>query len=536
MKTKNNIATCIGVFLSCLMFVSHAAYAGVAGYAQFVIGNVQVVSETGQTRSLQKGAAVNEGDTVITAKSASTQIKMQDGGLVAMRPDSKLKLDSFKFNGKEDGNERVFFSLIKGGFRSITGLIGRSNKTSYRISTAVATIGIRGTDHETIVVTRDSLLASTVPSGVYNKVNVGETFMATEKGTIFVLPNQMGFAGGADQMPQLQPLNTNLFTVTTQPTSSGKVDKKEGAAVRDAAAVDPGEQAPVVAKNAPVTVIEPLIIPICTTNPVTGQCVDLLATTPPSLTVGGNGVKFTATTGLEGIDSVTAPHATGTQPLLTGVSPIPPGTTYTFDALGLTRYDCGYLGHLCFAAQGTAQLVDVGWDGGIVHWGRWSNGVTSAGGWGNNLFFGPNQGWHFIVGIPTPLAQLPVNATFTYNLIGGTSPTPSDGVGGGLGTGNLISGSATANFTNATINGNLVMGFSGASIYRADYSGSLGYGMNITGTTNYQSGNINVCGIEGCMTKYQGQFYGSNATDLGVGFNITTNQSFNINGVAAYKR
>ena len=39
------------------------------------------------------------------------------------------------------------FSLLKGGLRTITGLVGRSNRKNYQISTTVATIGIRGTEY-----------------------------------------------------------------------------------------------------------------------------------------------------------------------------------------------------------------------------------------------------------------------------------------------------------------------------------------------------------------------------------------------------
>src|SRR5450756_1844412 len=132
------------------------------------------------------------------------------------------------FNGQQDGTERSFFSLFKGGFRAITGLIGKMNKANYRITTPASVIGVRGTDHETFVVTPDSSLAAVTPIGTYNKVNLGETSMTTEKGTAFVLPNQMGFAGAADQMPQLQPINLNIFTVTAQPAPQASGDKHEG--------------------------------------------------------------------------------------------------------------------------------------------------------------------------------------------------------------------------------------------------------------------------------------------------------------------
>jgi hypothetical protein len=238
MKTANNSINFLSVILvACLLLVSQVAYAGIAGHVQFLNGSVQITNSAGQTHALQKGDAIHESDTVITAKGASAQIKMRDGGYIVVRPDSQLKFDSFVFNGEEDGSEKSFFSLIKGGIRAITGLIGHKNKESYRIATPESTIGIRGTDHETVVVTAGSSLAAVAPIGTYNKVNRGETTMTTTKGTISVLPNQMGFVSATDQMPQLQPLNLNLFTVAPPPSPQAKGDKK-AVDVRGSAAVD----------------------------------------------------------------------------------------------------------------------------------------------------------------------------------------------------------------------------------------------------------------------------------------------------------
>lgn len=211
-----------------LLSNSGSVYAAIAGRVQFVHGTVQLTSATGVTHAIKKGEAVNEGDTLVSALGAYTQIRMEDGGMVAMRPDTKLKIDRFTFNGQQDGTERSFFSVFKGGFRAITGTIGKKNKVNYRITTPATTIGIRGTDHETFVVTPDSSLAATTPVGTYNKVNLGETSMTTEKGVISVLPNQMGFVGAPDQMPQLQPINLNIFTVAAQPAAQGSGDRHEG--------------------------------------------------------------------------------------------------------------------------------------------------------------------------------------------------------------------------------------------------------------------------------------------------------------------
>ena len=218
------------LYLTAMLVLASACgnvYAAVAGQVQFVYGAVQLTTEAGKSHPIQKGDAVNEGDTLTTAPAASAQIKMQDGGFIAVRPDTRLKFDSFKFNGKQDGSEQSFFSLFKGGFRAVTGLIGKINKPNYRITTPAATLGIRGTDHETFVVAPGSPMAAVASAGTYNKVNLGETSMTTGKGTISILPNQMGFAGAADQMPQLQPLNLDIFTVAAAPAAQARGDKKE---------------------------------------------------------------------------------------------------------------------------------------------------------------------------------------------------------------------------------------------------------------------------------------------------------------------
>ena len=230
----------LGMLLAaCITFVSPSAQAGIAGHVLFVNGQVQATNSAGQSRDLHKGDAVHESDTVTTGKNASAQIRMRDGGIVAVRPDSQLKFDSFVFMGKEDGTERSFLSLLKGGFRAITGLIGQKNKPNYRIDTVASTIGIRGTDHEVYVVVPGSELAGKVATGTYNKVNVGETVMTTGQGTVNILPNQMGFSAANDQTPSLLPVNLNSFTAVPTPTLQPLTSPpRTGEAARDSAVVD----------------------------------------------------------------------------------------------------------------------------------------------------------------------------------------------------------------------------------------------------------------------------------------------------------
>ncbi len=168
--------------------------AAIAGRFQFVAGEVKVVAADGKERFARKGMEINEGESVMTSPTASAQIKMVDDGLIVVRPDTKLRITTFVFHGKADGTERSLISLVKGGFRAITGMIGHVNKNNYRIETPTATIGIRGTDHEPTFIPNPlpGKVAIAEP-GTYDKVNAGAAVLSTAKGMVVINPNQAGF-------------------------------------------------------------------------------------------------------------------------------------------------------------------------------------------------------------------------------------------------------------------------------------------------------------------------------------------------------
>lgn len=122
-----------------------AAVAQVAR-VQFATGQVSATGSDGKVRPLARGAGVAEGETVNTEQGRA-QLQFVDGASVSLQPGTTFRIDEFRFSGKNDGQERGFFSLVRGGLRTITGLIGRDNRSAYRVTTSTATIGIRGTEY-----------------------------------------------------------------------------------------------------------------------------------------------------------------------------------------------------------------------------------------------------------------------------------------------------------------------------------------------------------------------------------------------------
>ncbi|WIM04546.1 MAG: FecR family protein [Candidatus Nitricoxidivorans perseverans] len=223
-------------FCAVLLTLANGAWASV-GRLQFVTGEVSIVGGDGTRRVAAKGDSINEGDTVVTAAGAVAQLRMSDEGLIALRPDSTLKIETYRFRGKEDGSESGILGLLKGGFRTLTGIIGRANKSAYLVRTPTATIGIRGTDHEPLFIPPGGW--SGAPGGepgTYNKVNVGATFIETAGGRIELGANQVGFAPPRIDAPPVK-LDRIPDFMRAAPPPQGKPDAR---GVRQEAAGDRG--------------------------------------------------------------------------------------------------------------------------------------------------------------------------------------------------------------------------------------------------------------------------------------------------------
>ena len=165
-----------------------AAQANPAGTIVLATGDASVISAAGAARPAAAGNTVVEGDTLVTGADGEIHLDMQDSGFMALRPNTRLRIVAYKADGGDD--DKGVFGLIAGGFRSVTGWIGKYNPRNYQVRTATATIGIRGTDHEPRYVPEGS---SEGEAGTYDRVFVGQSYIETPAGQTAVAPNQAGF-------------------------------------------------------------------------------------------------------------------------------------------------------------------------------------------------------------------------------------------------------------------------------------------------------------------------------------------------------
>jgi hypothetical protein len=151
-----------------------------AGRLVYSHGEVAIRGSDGQPREVGKGAAVAAGDTVVTG-SGRTHVAFADGGFIAVQPNTQFRVDEYNYAGKEDGSERSFFALIKGGIRFISGTIGHRNKENYKIRTTVATIGIRGSAGRLEICEAGS--CGNLPDGAYLTGNQDTLTLTNSTGT-----------------------------------------------------------------------------------------------------------------------------------------------------------------------------------------------------------------------------------------------------------------------------------------------------------------------------------------------------------------
>lgn len=156
-------------------------------------GTLSVRKADGSVRILSQRSTIESGDTINTERESFAQIRFTDGGQVTLKPNSSVKIESFKFAEEKPLEDSFLYSLVKGGLRAVTGIVGKRSKDQYQLGTATATIGIRGTtlsaDDCLNDRTRD---CARLDAAVYVGVADGEVVVRNGQGELGLSAGQFG--------------------------------------------------------------------------------------------------------------------------------------------------------------------------------------------------------------------------------------------------------------------------------------------------------------------------------------------------------
>jgi FecR protein len=308
-----------------------------AARIDFAAGNVTASTADGRTRNLAKGAEVQVGETVNTQQGRA-QMRFTDGAFVSLQPETQFKIENYVFEGRSTPNESAVMSLVKGGFRTISGLIGKTNRDGYKLQTATATVGIRGTEFSVVQDAGGSVSMFVAGGAIAVTNQSGTTVVPGGRST--TVSSQNSAPQTTNEKPFLPPENL------------------------DNTKVEPPKQ-PFAPPPAPILTGEVL-------NPGFAYAY----TEPPAnFAYPRNDVTAAA--------------------LLNGS-----GTLVSFTNTQYVYANEGYTQTLVATTNGSSQSSAAGNDG-IIAWGRWIGGADSNGkdlSVGGNGY-GP---FHWIVGVPVP--------------------------------------------------------------------------------------------------------------------------------------
>ena len=160
------------------------------GSVAHVAGTLSAKKADGSTRVLSPRSEVRTGDTVSTERDSHAQINFSDGAQVTLKPSSSFRIDNFGFTKERPKEDSFLTSVLTGGLRLVTGLVGSRSRSKFRMGTATATIGIRGTTfstHDCIA----SACAGLKPA-VYVGVSNGSVIVRNEFGQQQLAAGQFG--------------------------------------------------------------------------------------------------------------------------------------------------------------------------------------------------------------------------------------------------------------------------------------------------------------------------------------------------------
>lgn len=119
----------------------------VVGTIKVVTGLVNLQTAEGKNKFASAGTKLNVGDVINTQAKSTTVLEFVDTTQVALRPNTRFVVENYEYQPEQPIADKAEFKLVKGGLRTLTGLIGkRGSADAFSMKSETATIGIRGTD------------------------------------------------------------------------------------------------------------------------------------------------------------------------------------------------------------------------------------------------------------------------------------------------------------------------------------------------------------------------------------------------------
>jgi len=194
----------------CLVILGFGAgaSAATAGEVVYLTGTLSARSQDGINRLLNVRSQFSNVDVLSTAQESFARVRLIDETEIALRPNTVLDISEIVFADTQPESDRVTLELLKGGLRTVTGLIGRRNAEKVRFETPVGSIGIRGTHFGLLLCQSDcqdlrTLSGAAPREGLHLDVADGRIEVTNAGGTLILEAGQFAYVADAGTAPVL---------------------------------------------------------------------------------------------------------------------------------------------------------------------------------------------------------------------------------------------------------------------------------------------------------------------------------------------
>ena len=185
-----------------------AVFAQSVGTVTHLSGTLSVARTDGQ-RVLAVNSAISEGDLLTTERETYARIKFRDESEIVLRPNSQLQVARFQFDAGQPERDNMLLSMLRGGMRAVTGLIGRRNRDRVGVTTPTATVGIRGTHFGLLFCQAGSCAAipdssgRPLENGLHVDITNGSISLTNNAGSTTINAGQFGFVANQTTLPRI---------------------------------------------------------------------------------------------------------------------------------------------------------------------------------------------------------------------------------------------------------------------------------------------------------------------------------------------
>ena len=185
------------------------------GDVVFVLGKVEKTDVEGLFSRVNKKTVFSNSDVIRTSKNGQLMLLMKDKSKITIRPNSTFKISDYSYTQNRE-TDKSHYNLVKGGFRFITGKMGKAKKSSYDLKTVVGTIGVRGTDFELNFCEADC----TNDKGLFINVVSGGISLNNNGGSISISPGEFGHIETQNTKPSIVEKLPDVMVIT-EPVKKG---------------------------------------------------------------------------------------------------------------------------------------------------------------------------------------------------------------------------------------------------------------------------------------------------------------------------